>query len=177
MQLQGSDRFLGQGEIMSLEWYEFSQAVNIANARFVASRTMNIGHVRFSGEKSYFDILHFDILGTCAEMVVAKALGVYYDSSVNTFHNKPDLDWKRGVEVRSTQREDGRLIVRENDANDRLFVLVVGSPPNQRIVGGIFGKNAKKAVYIHRGAGDKADCWMVPQDKLLPLDHPFLNGA
>ena len=162
---------------MSLEWYEFSQAVNIANARFVASRTMNIGHVKFSGEKSYLDIIQLDILGTCAEMVVAKKLGVYYDSSVNTFHNKPDLDWKNGVEVRSTQREDGRLIVRENDANDRLFVLVVGNPPDQRIVGAIFGINAKKAVYIHRGTNGRADCWMVPQDKLLPLDHPFLNGA
>jgi hypothetical protein len=64
----------------------------------------------------------------------------------NTFHRVPDC--LRNAEVRATRRENGCLIVRDNDADDRQFVLVVGDPPVVRIAGYLRGGDAKRDKWL-----------------------------
>ena len=61
------------------------------------------------------------IEGACGELAVAKALGIYWDGSVNTFHSAGDVG---NIEVRTRSRHDYDLIVRPSDHLERRFVLV-----------------------------------------------------
>ena len=155
-----------------IEWYEFVSAVNVANARFIAARTAGLEQNGRSGYKSWSERMKLDIVGTCAEILVAKNLGTYFPSSVNTFHSEPDLMWNgTPIEVRSTIYPNGKLIVRDNDPENSFYVLVVGDPPNQRIAGKILGIDAKFPDYWVEGKPGTKGCWMVDQSDLNPLSH------
>ena len=105
-----------------------------------------------------------EINGSCAELAVAKALGYYWGGDVNTF-KAPDLE---GIQIRNTDLDEGRLIVRPNDSDNEIFVLVTGYLQNYRIVGWLYGHQCKKDYYHYKGTSERPEpCFMVPQGDLF----------
>ena len=116
-----------------------------------------------------------DIESSGAEAAVAKGLGMYWQAVlVNPEEANGDVS---GIEVRSTPRKNGRLIIHDRDKNDSAFVLVRGVFPDYELVGWIFGKDAKNSEFLFSGDGRPA--YFVPETSLrciseLPIN---LSGA
>lgn len=108
-----------------------------------------------------------DTDGACAEIAVAKHFGVYWEPRVNAF-KLPDVG-DGYIQVRSTTRHDGRLIVRANDADIDRFLLVICDVPRYLLIGSLLGCAAKLDEFVYRGTLGQADCWMVPQVRLGEL--------
>lgn len=105
---------------------------------------------------------HTDIEAACAEIALAKALGVYWDFSVNTF-KAPDVG---KLQVRHTELMRGSLILRPEDRDEEAFYLVVGTAPIFYIVGWMYGQDGKIDQYLDE---TPPPYWKVPQSALTPL--------
>jgi hypothetical protein len=106
---------------------------------------------------------HYD--GACAELAAARALGVYWPASVNSY-GEPDLppDWQ----VRGRSRHDYDLLVRPGDSDDHRFVLVTGTAPSLRVVGWCYGKEAKRGEF-KRAYGGRPEAFFVPASSLRSI--------
>ena len=113
-------------------------------------------------EQSCYDELATHVHGAIAEAAVAKALGLYCNLCSKD-RSLPDI--YPNIEVRSTLKPDGPLIVRSKDATDRKYYLVAGMYPNIQIVGWLWGKDCKLPEYYQ---DVKNPYWKVPQYKLNP---------
>ena len=89
---------------------------------------------------------------------------MFWDFSVNTF-KKPDVG---KIQIRHTTRNSVKLIVRPDDSDEEIFVLVTGEIPEFTIRGYMRGCEAKQDQFIDNPGGGKP-CWMVPQDDLRPV--------
>jgi hypothetical protein len=128
----------------------------------VVSSASRLNHAS-TYQRTWDKRLQEEVTGAAAEIAVAKSVGAFCIGSVNTFHRVPDVIG--GTEVRATQREDGCLIVRDNDDNDRRYVLVTGEAPNLRIAGYLYGHEAKQLQWIRNPHGHR-QAWFVPQEAL-----------
>ena len=142
---------------------EWKWCIDVANLRMFASAERGLDHAS-TYERSYLERISQDIAGACAELIVARFLGLYWTPSVNTFHDIPDI--APDIEVRHTVRMNGRLPVRKNDQDDRWYFLVIGEPPTMTIAGFIKGVNAKRDEWLDNPNGYRP-AWFVPQDALL----------
>lgn len=107
-----------------------------------------------------------DIEGALAEMALCKHMGLYWTAGVNTFKH-PDVG--QDIQVRSTTRDDGCLIVRDDDSDDHRFYLVIGSNGTYEIVGWLYGSEAKKDKWA-RNPGGYRRSFFVPQKFLRSID-------
>jgi hypothetical protein len=110
------------------------------------------------------------IEGTAAEMAVAKYLDTYWeplapDGDLTRLH----ADVGHHVQVRSTLREDGSLILHERDADDQIFYLVICRAPDYDIVGWIPGGEGKRPEWWREDVRHPA--WFVPQTELYPCEN------
>ncbi len=151
---------------VSLSGYEIYMASCVGTARRLAS--LKRGETNKVQNKDFG--WHTDIEAACAEVSVAKALNVFWGGSVNTF-KLPDVD---GVQVRHTQHTTGRLIVRDNDSDEEIFVLVTGSHPDYELRGWCFGRDAKQEKYLQRG---DHPAWFVDQSGLRNIEELICIGA
>jgi hypothetical protein len=129
--------------------------------RRIAAVYQNQSRDVFAGEDFNWQT---DIEGACAEMAVAKALGIYWSGPVNTF-KAPDVG---EFQVRHTRLQSGSLIIRPSDRDVERFVLVTGKIPRFVVHGWILAADAKKERFLTAPNG-KPSCWMVPQSELQPL--------
>jgi hypothetical protein len=107
------------------------------------------------------------IEGAAGEMAVAKALGVFWGGTVNTFKTTADVG---ALEVRTRSRHDYELLIRENDADEAVFVLVTGRAPDFNVVGWLKGKEAKQPQWI-RTHGGRPPAYFVPHAALHPIEE------
>ena len=108
-----------------------------------------------------------DVAGACAELAVAKFYGVHWNMSVNSF-KLPDLS--NGWEVRSADKENHCLIVRDNDDGERIYIFVLSIVPNTfRLVGSKKGADCKTKEFFRPENDAGGDAWFVPQDQLDDL--------
>ncbi len=114
----------------------------------------------------------YEINGAAAELAFGKYRGCYWGAGVNTF-KKADLG--KTLQVRHTDRDNGRLIVRPGDNRSHKFILVVGKIPRFRIVGWMLGKDAMVDRYIDNPNRGK-QCWMVPQSELIGFKIKIAEG-
>ncbi len=119
-------------------------------------------HGFVGGEAGY--ALH--VLGTAGELAVARALEVPWDATVNTF-KAPDLGGVVQVRARSEHWHD--LIIRTEDRDDEIFVLVTGRPPDLTVHGWIIGQDAKQ-VQWKRDHGGRPSAYFVPKTVLQQLN-------
>lgn len=150
------------GVPVSLTVPEFHAAVQVGLLRFTTSSLRTMNHAT-TYQRTWRERLDEEIIGACGERVFCKAFGQHWDSSVDTYHNIPDAPG--GVEIRSTWRQDGSLIVRDNDADDRWYYLVTGDPPAMVVQGGIRGRDAKQEQWLRDPHGHRKS-WFVPQSAL-----------
>jgi hypothetical protein len=118
------------------------------------------------------------IEGAGGEMAAAKALGVYWPCSVDTFKRGGDL--AAHIEVRSRIDEiDERgfatdLCVNDNDDPARCYVMVTGKLPDFKIWGWLYGYEARSCASKdtkHRGRQ-----FYIPRHKLHPLAELPMEG-
>jgi hypothetical protein len=100
-----------------------------------------------------------------AEVVVARYFGLDYSIEESCFKRKADVG--EGLEVRWTHYDNGQLIVRGNDRENDIAVLVVGRSPNFKIAGWIPVTVARKPRYKN---GIESS-WFVPQNNLAPINE------
>lgn len=106
-----------------------------------------------------------DIEGAAAEMAFAKMMQLYCAPTVNTFK----LADVANVQVRSTPYRGGHLLIRPNDADEDIFVLMVGSYTTWKADGWAYGREAKIDEHWRDGGDGEAGCWWVPGNKLRPI--------
>ena len=150
---------------VTLNPWEFKACVDVANQRMTLSSEKGHNHAS-TYERTHLQRIEQEITGACGEMAVCKALGKFWTPSVNTFHTVADV--VPAIEVRATRREDGCLIVRENDPSDRYYFLVVGEPPVVQVVGYMLGAQAKHPTFMRDPNGHRAS-YFVPQNLLTRI--------
>jgi hypothetical protein len=116
----------------------------------------------FNGRDGY--ALHR--LGAAGELAVARALEVPWDATVNTFR-APDLGGIFQVRTRSEHWHD--LIVRSEDKDEEIFILVTGRPPDLVVHGWIVGKDAKQHQWKN-DYGGRPTAYFVPKAALQQLN-------
>jgi hypothetical protein len=145
--------------VVTLNPVEVEVAVVVGTARAKISRKSGFedrSHVADAEER-----LNRDIDGAGAEIAASKATGLRWSMSCGVDLRQPDLEG--GVEVRSTTRDRGGLIVRRRDRGDRIALLVVGSVPTFRIAGWARIEDARRDEFKWR------DVWLMPQCRLAPF--------
>ena len=108
-----------------------------------------------------------NIEGYCSELVVSKALDVYYSAG----HGKgfKGADVANNVQVRWASQDSYRLIVRPADQTNDVYVLVTGIAPEFTIKGFMPGSLAKQDKYLDNPGNDRPDAWWVPQSDLFSI--------
>ena len=80
------------------------------------------------------------VQGAIGELVVAKALGVYWSGNIGDFQAADVCK----LQVRTTAWDQGKLIVHPDEADDEWFILVTGLKDTYHIRGAILGRHAKQ---------------------------------
>lgn len=150
---------------VSLNEWEIKACVDTAITRMAVSHGKRLNHSNVR-QRSHLTRIANEINGVCGEMAVCKALGKFWTPSVNTFHREPDI--APDIEVRTTDNVNGSLIVRDDDADDRWYFLVVGEPPTLNVVGYIRGAAAKDQRWL-RNPHEHRPSYFVPQSALIPI--------
>lgn len=110
------------------------------------------------------------IEGACAELAVAKVLGVYWAGTIDTYRAADMVFLGHDVEVR--WRADGAFLkVRERDPDDRVVVLVKGQCPAYEIVGWILGRHAKENMWRRDPHQRGKPAYFVPWNNLQPIER------
>jgi hypothetical protein len=114
-----------------------------------------------------------DIEGAAAELAVAKYLGAYWkpitlNGDIKRMHARLDAaDIGRRIQVRSTWRTDGHLIVKKDDPDYHVFFLAIGAAPDFRIAGWIMGCDSKRAEWWRAADPQRPPAYFVPQGALI----------
>ena len=151
------------GKAITLTAYEMSMAANVGLQRQIAALTDR--RPDRHGCKPE-DGWNMHVEGACGEMAVAKALGVYWSGSVDTFKVGGDVG---SLQVRTTRYPDGKLIVRNSDRDTDVFLLVTGENGHYFVRGWLFGSECKRKEW-HDNPGSREPAFFVPQTALNPLD-------
>jgi hypothetical protein len=106
------------------------------------------------------------IEGACAETVLAKTMGVFYNGNMGDL-DATDVNLENSkIECRSTSHLTGRLILHEEDSDDAFFFLLVGKAPEFEIKGWIKGVDGKKKAYWSDPTKKGRHAFFVPQSAL-----------
>src|ERR1700743_635586 len=126
--------------IIELTKEEFAYAVKIGKLRQEEALKKNLpDRYGFDGTAG----LSIPIEGACGELAVAKALNITWDATVNTFKSLADL--VSNIEVRTRSKDNYDLLIRSDDKDQSLFVLVIRkSPKTFDVVGWIKASDAKQ---------------------------------
>lgn len=138
-----------------LTWYELFMASQVGVKRHVEALQRGLPDRHGCNPDDGWSV---HIEGACGEMAAAKAMGRFYSGSVNTFRDGGDVG---SIQVRTRSKEGYELIVRENDRDDDVFVLVVGRAPMFRVLGWMRGRDAKQAEW-RKEHGGRVAAYFVP---------------
>lgn len=125
-----------------------------------ASKGLQDNHDLVVTEQEGLDI---HIQGAIGECAAAKFLNVFWCGTVNTF--KHVLDVGERFEVRSVASLDRRLIVRQDDPDDRYFISVAVHADTCFIKGFLLAKDAKKGKWL-KDFNDREPAYFVSNDAL-----------
>lgn len=122
---------------------------------------------RFRGaDLSDLEILKREAAAVCAEIAVAKWLGLKLALRINTFHHEADLG--QDIEVRCVLRPNQRLQLRQNDNPSRRYILVHMSKFKAKLMGWIHGYDGMMSEYVD-DPGGRGWAWFVPQGRLYEM--------
>jgi hypothetical protein len=134
----------------------------VAKLRNKGGRTANANGGKYGNDKDTL-ILHY--IGCLGEMACAKGLNRYWSGAGQGFHDDDDVG---GLQARVTAHQNGCLLLRESDANDKPHFLVVGERGEYSIVGWAFGYEVKQEKYRSAPAG-RPSAFFCPQQSLRPM--------
>lgn len=151
-----------EDDAVTLTWHEAAMASHVGWMRQLAA--IKAGKTDSHGYGGLGWSEHIE--GACGEMAVAKRLSVYWDGSINTWKAN-DLP---GLQVRTRSRHDYELIVRPDDDDQAVWVLVTGKCPEYRVRGWISGADAKQAEWL-AGHGGRPAAYFVPVERLRSVSE------
>ncbi len=152
----------GRPLAVTLDWYEVSRAALVGVSRNVEAIRLGCSNRLKAGED-----WSIHILGALGECAFAKATGRYWSGGVNTFHG---ADIGRRLQVRTRSKHEYDLIVRADDADEDVFVLVTGSQDRFLVHGWVLGGEAKREEWI-ANHGNYSPAWFVPSSALNPISE------
>ena len=152
---------------VSIDTVEFKTAIEVASHRAIQSIVRN--NKDSLSKKNWLDNLNTHIVGCIGELAVAKALHITWDKSVGTYKKQADLS--DNIEVRHRTNPEWQLIVRDNDDDNKIYILSRGMPPSViEIVGWIYGHMGKKEEYKKDPGGYGRPAYFVPDNVLQPME-------
>jgi hypothetical protein len=151
---------------------EYALAVDVGLRRMLTSQIRGHRHAS-TYRRTWLERTREETIGACGELAFCKGFGLYWAGPLDTFHEVPDA---AGCEVRSCDRDDASLIIRDNDDDDLWYYLVTGEPPDMAIRGRLLGSAAKRERFERNPHGHRP-AWFVPQRYLLAPLHPATNLA
>lgn len=154
-----------KSSIVRFSWWDIHLATKHADYRTTISSAANLTHQHFAND--YKTKTENELIGVLGEMAVDRFLGGSGTVAHNSF--KAIADCGHNIDVRTTQRPDGRLIIRPTDPDDRINVLVVIDQLSARLVGWLKGSEAKQAQFFWAANG-KTPAYFVRQEKLHPME-------
>lgn len=104
-----------------------------------------------------------DFIGRFGEVAASKALGLPSDEAVGRIGG-PDVG---KIQVRSTERNLGSLIVHPRDSDSEAFLLVIVHETSAWLAGWIRGSDAKQQRFWRTDV--RAPAYFVPQRLLRPV--------
>lgn len=154
---------------------EWDLAVNTARLRIISSVSQGLNPAT-TYKRNALTRLTEEVVGACGEIGMAKALGLWFVPGLNTFHVSADV--LHDVEVRGTALPHGSLIVRDNDADERRFVLALVDGTSVTLAGWLWGGEAKQEKWFRKPPKERP-AWFVPQRAVRPMNTlslPTPNG-
>lgn len=151
---------------LQLTWDEVAQAAHIGVDRRIASRIRNLTDAYGMAEDKPDVQWHREILGACGELVVAKALNLYWPMGVN--QKKEEADLGGDVQVRTASHDTG-LVIRPSDADFHRFMYVIGVVPNFEVVGWMYGAEGKEEKWLKDPGNRGSPAYFVPREALHDL--------
>lgn len=118
-------------------------------------------------QRTWLERCNQELIGALGEVAVSRYFGIHnFVCTLGTFHHTPDCD---GIEVRSTDNQRGGLIIRDNDNENRPYVLALVEGPTVILAGWLYGLEAKQPIW-ERNPNAYRPCWIVPQSALRHVD-------
>ncbi len=152
---------------ISLKFQELDLAINTARLRMAVSIATKLKFGAKSGNRTWIKRFYDEVIVVCGEIAVAKLGKFYFIPGLNEFHVVPDVF--RDVEVRSTDRDDGCLVIRDNDVLERRFILAIVNGSDVVLAGWIYGTEGAKSEYL-RNPNNHVPAWFIPSHKLRPME-------
>lgn len=145
---------------------EIGCALSIGWQRIVESTASKRNHAT-TYKRTMVKRIEEEFVGVLAEMAVGKMSGEYFIPSVNTFHVVPDCF--ADTEVRGTSLPWGKLIIRNNDADDRKYIFATVEGKSVKLWGWILGVDAKKQMFLD-DPHEYRESWFVDRKYLNDMD-------
>jgi hypothetical protein len=152
---------------ISLNFQELDLAINTARLRMAVSIATQLEIGAKSDNRTWIKWFYDEVIGVCGEIAVAKLGKFYFVPGLNEFDSVPDVF--RDVEVRSTDRDDGCLVIRDNDVLERRFILAIVNDSDVVLAGWIYGTEGAKSEYLGN-PNNNTPAWFVPINKLRPME-------
>jgi hypothetical protein len=153
---------MNTGARVKLSWYEAAIGSYVGMLRQLAS--LKRGLQQCAGHEGASWNVHLE--GASGEMAVAKHLNVYWGGGINTFKDD-DLP---GLQIRLRTRHDHDLILRKQDSERAIWVLITGTSPDFWIRGWIYGHEAKKPEWLQKYGKDRSEGYVVRVEYLHPIE-------
>lgn len=115
-------------------------------------------------------------LGCIGETAVAHYLGLEQFLFTHQQAMPGSSDLPGGIEVKTRSKHGYDLLVQLDDDPDETFVLVTHQGDTTRVIGWLRGYEAMKREYIRELVRGRP-CYVVPQNKLRPLDELWQSPA
>jgi hypothetical protein len=97
-----------------------------------------------------------NINGAIGEAAVAKALGIWFEPTINTFDRVPDVG---PYQVRCMKD----FIIRPRDKPEQIYIWVTNHCPFYDVMGWIYGHEARRPEW-EGGFPPRPKAWFVPND-------------
>jgi len=143
-----------------LEWYEAVTAAEVGIRRELNARRKGSPDSVYKDDTASWGT-HAEAAG--AEMAVAKALGLYWDGSVNV-GRREDIPGT-SLDVRWNQHP-GRTSCKVKPRDTGIILAVRGNSPDYELLGWIRADEAKRAEWLAPPRLDYPPIWLVPQSSL-----------
>lgn len=150
--------------IVVLSWYELRLAAQVgADRRVTALKRGKVNRYGWADER---DPWGTDVESSAAELAVSRATGRHWPMTMEAGGE----DVAGGIQVRSTRRPNGCLLMYPGDSDDAPYVLARGSGARWELAGWIMGGDGKTPEY-HTDRLRNGDEYLVPAAALRPVDE------
>ena len=140
---------------------EIKHAISVGCARQMSSIKKNLKNANgFEGDE-----WGVNIEGAMGELATAKALNMNWDATVDTFKAN-DLE---GIQVRTRSNHYWDLIIRPNDDDEAIWVLVTGKNGKYVVRGWCYGHEGKKKQWL-KDYANRPPAYFIPQKFLKSIN-------